>query len=250
MGREQIAERFFDASRVTRHLSLLLSVLLVGCTIPQVPARTIYEDPTNFVRLELDPKVLPDQPWTTHNHPISLSAETVAYILKGFTVRDRKTFIQIWITGEAPVMQAFRDEEITLLAPRLAEALQVARPNERITFYLSYPQTSIKREITSGGIYVRGDELHFVLSNQREIYGIPAYGMIYDRRYPLLPIAPKDFDLFFEPQTAVVPRRFSLWDNMWGLEKDEVVIDLNRVHRPTAVTWRMVSDQATRPSSP
>ncbi len=214
-------------SRFTPYVFVV--VLLAGCAVPHVPSRTVYEDPTNFVRVELDPNVLPDKPDTRHTHPATIGTDLMTDILKGLTVRDHKTFVQVWFTGEAPREPAFRDEEIAFLALQLSVALSKAAPNERVTFYLSYPQTSVKREITSGGIYALGDELHFALSNQREIYGIPAYGMIYDRRYPVLPIAPKDFDLFFEPENAIILKTFSLWARMWGLDRDEVVIDLNKL---------------------
>ena len=32
----------------------------------------------------------------------------------------------------------------------------MARENERVTYYMSQPQTSVKRIITSGGLYVKG----------------------------------------------------------------------------------------------
>jgi hypothetical protein len=217
------------ASRVARHASLLLLAALAGCAVPHVPSRTVYEDPTNFVRVELDPYVLPDKPETRHTHPAVIGTELMSDILRGFTVRERKTFVQVWFAGEASREPAFRDEEIAFLALQLSVGLSKAAPDERVTFYLSYPQTSIKREVTSGGLYVTGDELHFTLSNQREIYGIPAYGMVYDRRYPVLPIVPKDFDVFFEPESAVIVRTYSLWARMWGLDRDEIVIDLKRL---------------------
>jgi hypothetical protein len=189
----------------------------------------VYEDPTNFVRVELDPYVLPGEPETRHTHPAVIGTALMTDILRGITVRERKTFVQVWFAGEAPREPAFRDEEIGFLGLQLSVGLSKAAPEERVTFYLSYPQTSIKREVTSGGLYVTGDELHFTLSNEHEIYGIPAYGMIYDRRYPVLPVVPKDFDVFFEPEHAVIPKTFSLWARMWGLDRDEVVIDLKKL---------------------
>ena len=221
-----------------RSLSLLLTIhfsLLSGCAVPYVPSRTVYEDPTNFVRVEFDHRVLPERPETKHTHPTMIGTDEMAAILKGVAVRDRRLRAHVWISGEAAFEPAFTEAEIELLAARLADALAKATPEERVTYYLSYPQTSVKRQITSGGLYVQGGELHFTLSNHREIYGIPAYGMVYDRRYPVLPIAPKDFDVFFDPAHAVVPRIFSLWDVIWGLEKDDVVIDLNKLHPAKSV---------------
>ena len=105
----------------------------------------------------------------------------------------------------------------------------MARENERVTYYLSQPQTSVKRIITSGGLYVRGTELHFILGNWQTVYGIPAYGMIYDRRYPMNPIVSKGFDLFFDLDQAMVIQSTSIWDWLLANSKDELVIDLARV---------------------
>jgi hypothetical protein len=215
-----------------RALSLLLTVhfsLLIGCAVPLVPSRIVYEDPTNFVRLELDHRVLEASPETKHTHPAMIGVDDMTSVLRGVSVRDRRLKVHVWISGEAVFEPAFTEAEIELLAAKLADALAKGTPEERVTYYLSYPQTSVKRQITSGALYVHGSELHFTLSNHREIYGIPAYGMVYDRRYPVLPIAPKDFEVFFNPVHAVMPKRFSLWDAIWGLEKDDVVIDLNKL---------------------
>jgi hypothetical protein len=223
------------ASRVTRHASLLLLAALAGCAVPHVPSRIVYEDPTNFVRVEFDHRVRPDRPETRHTHPASVDAGVMASILKGIQIRDHRLQVHVWMSGEAAIEPAFTEAEVELLAAKLSDALAKAAPEERVTYYLSYPQTSVKRQITSGGVYVQGGELHFTLSNHREAYGIPAYGMVYDRRYPVLPIAPKDFDVFFDPPHAVVPKKFNLWDAIWGLEKDDVVIDLGKLHPPKSV---------------
>ncbi|MGH7235602.1 MAG: hypothetical protein ACREIO_04395, partial [Nitrospiraceae bacterium] len=138
--------------------------------------------------------------------------------------------VQVMLAGEAPWEPAFSQDEIALLAPRLSDALAHAKPDERIAYYLSRPQTSIKREITSGGLYIQEQYLHFILGNRRIIYGIPAYGMVYDRRYPMMPTAAKGFDLLFEPAEAVVKRESGVLDRMLGRAKDEVVIDLRKLH--------------------
>jgi hypothetical protein len=215
--------------------TLAYLLALAACAVPHVPSRTVYEDPINFVRLELDHRVLADRPETGHTHPAMVGTDEMATILKGIHVKDRRLRVHIWIAGEAPVEPAFTETEIELLASKLSDALSKARPEERVTYYLSSPQTSMKRQITSGGLYVQGGELHFTLSNNREIYGIPTYGMVYDRRYPVLPIAPKDFEVLFEPAQAVVRKPFSLWDAIWGLEKDDIVLDLGKLNSPDSV---------------
>ncbi len=212
---------------VARRLVLALCVLsCAGCAVPEVPARVVYEDPTNFVRLEPDAGVRPNDQATFHHHPASIGAEDMAGILRGLRVRDHRIGIHAHIAGEAPWEPAFEDDQIAVLAPRLVEALALAAPSELVTFYISTPQTSINREITSGGLYLQGNHLHFILANRSMIYGVPAHGMVYDRRYPMKPTDPKWFDLSFEPEAAMVKQKPSAIDLLLGREKDELVIDL------------------------
>ena len=202
-----------------------------GCAIPQVPSRTVYEDPVNFVRLELDANVLPEWPPGHFTHPAQFSHDQVRRVLMGLTVQEHQASIQRWISGDSIRLPMFRDGEIAILVPQLVEALRLARENERVTYYLSQPQTSVKRIITSGGLYVRGTELHFILGNWQTVYGIPAYGMIYDRRYPMNPIVSKGFDLFFDLDQAMVIQSTSIWDWLLANSKDALVIDARSVVR-------------------
>jgi len=211
------------ASRVT-----FVCALLAGCAIPMVPYRAVYEDPVNYVRLEVDDAVLAEWPPSAHAHPKAMRAEDVARILGGISVKEHRIWLQKWLQGEAPLMPAFRPEELALLSQQIAEAFALARPDERVTFYLSQPQTSVKRIITSGGVYLHGTELHFILGNWQIVYGIPSYGMIYDRRYPMRPTAAKGFNLFFDPEEATITQRHSLWDTLLANTTDELVIDLTK----------------------
>ncbi|RPH75625.1 MAG: hypothetical protein EHM80_15955 [Nitrospiraceae bacterium] len=115
------------------------------------------------------------------------------------------------------------------MSKQIAEALAAAKPDERVTFYLSQPQTSVKRVITTGGLYIHGTELHFILGNWQVLYGIPTYGMIYDRRYPMRPTAAKGFYLYFYPAEATVIQQHSLWDTLLANATDELVIDLTKI---------------------
>ena len=222
--------RLLCYSALSTQISALL--LLAACAIPQVPSRTVYEDPVNYVRLEEDPAVLPEWPPGHHAHPAAIGTERIRAILSGLMIQEHRVAIQRWIQGEAPLVPAFRDDEVALLAAQLAEALAEAKSNERVTFYLSQPQTLARRVITSGGIYVQGTELHVVLGNWQIIYGIPTYGMIYDRRYPMRPTAAKGFDLFFQPSEAVIPMKSSWLDDLLANGKDEMVLDLSKIQVP------------------
>jgi hypothetical protein len=213
------------ASRLTPYALLFC----VGCAIPMVPYRAVYEDPVNYVRLEVDDAVLPEWPPSAHAHPKAMGAEEVARILGGISVKEHRIWLQKWLQGEAPLVPAFRQEELALLSQQIAEAFAAAKPEERVTFYLSHPQTSVKRVITTGGLYVHGTELHFILGNWQVVYGIPTYGMIYDRRYPMRPTVAKGFDLFFEPGVATIIQQHSIWDTLLANTNDELVIDLTKI---------------------
>jgi hypothetical protein len=217
--------------RFTFHVSRFTFVcaLLAGCAIPIVPYRAVYEDPVNYVRLELDENVLPEWPPSAHSHPKAIGAEHLARILGSISVKEHQVWLQKRLQGEAPIIPAFLPEELTLLSKQIAEALALARPDERVTFYLSQPRTSVKRVITTGGVYVRGTELHFILGNWQVVYGIPTYGMIYDRRYPMRPTAAKGFYLYFTPADATLPQRNSFWDTLLANKNDELIIDLTKL---------------------
>ena len=202
---------------------------MVSCAVPVVPARVVYEDPTTFVRLEPDPLVQTESPETLHAHPASIQPEDVAGILRGMKVRDHRVNLYAKIAGEAPWKPVFREEDIAVLAPRLSEALALAESHEIVTFYLSVPQTSIQREITTGGLHIQGNHLHFILANRDVLYGVPAHGMVYDRKYPTRPTSPKWFDLDFEPSAAVVEQTVTTLDYMLGREQDQLIIDLGKL---------------------
>lgn len=217
-------------------LTLASALLLSGCAIPQVPSRTIYEDPVNYVRLEEDRGYLVEWPPSHNSHPAVLGPEVLRPLLQGLVIQEHRIWLQRWIAGDAPYQAAFQDQEIAILSVQLAEALAQAKPNERVTFYLSEPQTSTKRVVTSGGLYMKGTELHLILGNWQIVYGIPTYGMIYDRRYPMRPTAAKGFDLFFQPHEAMRRAESSWIDGVLANGADEVVIDLSKLPPPPAVS--------------
>ena len=219
--------RLISFSALSTQLSALL--FLSACAIPMVPYRAVYEDPVNYVRLEVDDSVLPEWAPSAHAHPKVMPAEEMARILGNISVKEHQIWLQKWLQGEAPLIPAFRPEELALLSQQIVEALAQARPDERVTFYLSQPRTSVKRVITTGGLYVHGTELHFILGNWQIVYGIATYGMIYDRRYPMRPTAAKGFHLYFYPAEATIPQRHSLWDTLLANTDDELVIDLTKI---------------------
>ncbi len=228
-------------------LLTLYAVLSFGCAAPQVPSRMIYEDPVNFVRLEEDAEVLEEWSPSHHTHPFTIEPEKLRAILLGLKVREHGIALQRWWRGESPLVSAFTDEEVAFLSVHILEALAEAKANERVTFYLSQPQTFARRIITTGGLYIHGTDLHLILGNWRIVYGIPAYGMIYDRRYPMRPTAAKGFDLIFHPSEAVIPTKSSFLDEVLANSKDELIIDLTKLEpsEPTVSLLKSCVSQDT-----
>src|SRR5687768_11818861 len=101
-------------SKALNHCLVAFSLALfaAGCAIPQVPSRIVYEDPVNFVRLELDGNVLREWPPSYFAHPVGFTEQQIRRILKGITVQEHRVRLQKWFLGEAPRVPVFREEEI------------------------------------------------------------------------------------------------------------------------------------------
>jgi hypothetical protein len=215
------------------------SVLLIffagsvsGCASPPFYSYLVYENPTAFVRLEISPWADSDLPQTWNAHPATLSRRQMQKALEGLRVREHRPAPLKWIRGIAQMEPAFRKEEIELLLPRLLEGLELAVPQELVTFYVSHPVNATKREVTSGGLYVTDGRLHIILSNYRAVYEIPPAGLIYDRRFPLFSLAPVGVDILYEAEEEELVRakEEGLFDAIFGDERSgEIVLDLSRL---------------------
>ena len=142
--------------------------LISACGPRQFTTVTIYDKPAAYVRLEFDRTV---KKGTEHSHPISLTPEQISAVLGGVRIEEPIALVQGDILQRDPVPRvhpAFTDKDIAFFAPLLALALSKATPEEVVTFYqISASIRRITREVTSGGLFVQGDELHLILANYR-----------------------------------------------------------------------------------
>lgn len=215
-----------------RFLFIVLAGGVLGCASPPFYSYLVYENPTAFVRLEFSPWAETDYPQTWNAHPVTLSRAQIQKALQGLRVREHRAAPLRWIRGTAEMEPAFRKEEVELLIPRLLEALELAVPQELVTFYVSHPLNATKREVTSGGLYVTEGRLHIILSNYRAMYGIPPAGLIYDRRFPLFSLGPLDVDILYEAEEEELVRaeEEGLYDAVFGDERSgEIVLELSRL---------------------
>ena len=145
-------QRVRSYSALSTQLSALL--FLSACAIPMVPYRAVYEDPVNYVRLEVDDAVLPEWPPSAHAHPKTMRAEDVARILGSISVKEHRIWLQKWLQGEAPLMPAFRPEELALLSQQIAEAF-AASPTGRTRDVLSQSTANVRQASHHHGRIIR-----------------------------------------------------------------------------------------------
>jgi hypothetical protein len=136
-------------------------VLLIGITLslsacvtgPELDV-TIHESDRGAVYVER----IPDRSFRAA-HPITLSADTIARVLRGVAVKvDRGPFGNI-IIGRS-IVRAFRDEDIQFLAPLLAEGLARAASDEQVGFRVVQPGMV---ELTKGSLYAYGRSLYLTV---------------------------------------------------------------------------------------
>ena len=181
-----------------------------GCGARQFTTITIYDNPAAYVRLEFDRTVKQGK---EHSHPISLTPEQVAAVLGGVRINEPSALVRGDLLQQEtvlPVHPAFTDKDIAFFAPLLARALSRATAEEVVTFYETRYLSATSREVTSGGLFVQGDEFHLILANYRShTHYVADYGVAEtqdDRRTPMQSLAPQNSQLDFEPNSAQAVR--------------------------------------------
>ncbi len=207
-------------------LPLLLSFLLIGCA-GGLEVRSLYEDNRTSVRLQTDREA-----GTGHSHPVTLSPKDMARILGGLRVVEQRYAVHELLAGSAPALAAFNMDEIRALAPLLSQALGKATPHEIVTFYRRYTSDAVGLAYTTGGLFVRDGNIHFVLANYRQPpsdamrRGIPSYEMdpIDD---PLQSLLRGKYEIMFLPQEAEVHPAKGDWT--WPYDDPGKVVIINAV---------------------
>jgi hypothetical protein len=206
-------------------------LLLGGCTSAPIPTQTIYETPHAFVRLQIDPSFRQE---AGHSHPAGVSTEHIAAVLRGIMIEEPLTRLPFYDDLSIPRRhQAFTEEAVAFWAPLLRLGLSKATPEEVVTFYQSKPLAFMKREVTSGGMFMDGEKLHVVLSNYRsETSSTPDISMADnqdDRLTPLRSLAPQKGTLQFEPQEFQVRPDDDGLSALFQWDKRELIIQIDRL---------------------
>jgi len=142
--------------RPQRALVLLIGITLTlsACATGPELDLTIHESDRGAVYVER----IPDRSFRAA-HPITLSADTMARVLRGVAVKeDRGPFGNV-IIGRS-IVRAFKDEDIQFLAPLLVEGLARAASGQQVGFRVIQPGMV---ELTKGSLYAYGRSLYLTV---------------------------------------------------------------------------------------
>jgi hypothetical protein len=209
----------------------------------------IYEDKNDSIWLKFDPAAT----GVGHSHPVAISHERMEKILEGILVADRSQIIGTIKGDETDWVTAFTPVQIKTLAPLLSEALRKASPKDMATFYLIIMDREHGKLVTSGGLFVRGRRLYFILANFRTMPSSKIYETTYEvdtRSEPLLPTARFQFALGFRPTRAWIPNGEVRGKDGYERYLDEsklVIIDLSHLFAESGATSSPARPSALSP---
>lgn len=147
--------------------ALVMVSLLANCASSPAFSRKVYEDPTVLVRLD-SPLVQGQVSTAPAEHIPELTAADLAEILRSVKIQSEISFVSYWILRKEPQSEpAFPNEDVQLLAPHLRAALAKARPNETAVFFLRRTREDGIPLVTTGGLFIQGNQLHVLLANAR-----------------------------------------------------------------------------------
>lgn len=191
-----------NVRRVAQVLLVAGLAFITGCTsVSPVPETVIHKAGLNQVHLEKDPDSV------SNSHPVSLSQSEVGALLRGVRVWKQRNLIHRLYAGESERTRGFRNEEVKILAPALANALELASPDQRIYFHLSHVTEYGEEETTSGWVSIRGNLLYLTLSEIHDRHSPGADITKYDRVLPNVPEQAPAFSVTFEPEEYVAKAR-------------------------------------------
>lgn len=150
---------------------IIVSLLLTGGSDAiAAPATRIVcgqcEEADRFVRLQ---SVTPDDRPVrsgTFAHPFLLPPADWRSILKGLQIQHHAEGLFASDPQES-ILPVFTEEDIEYLSITLSKAFGQAHPDEWVVFGLSRETSRGLSKLTTGGWYLDGPDLHFILANYR-----------------------------------------------------------------------------------
>jgi hypothetical protein len=168
--------------------------LLAGCARLPYTTQVVHVDRRVVTSLqrEIEPP--------GYSHPVQLTAQETAAILRGFSIREKQRLPLRWFAEEAPPKPLFREDEILALASYLAEALGKVGPDEHVHFEVIAPgfNPTMRNDVVAGWVAVRNQ--YFYLVPEWFHAQVPIRKSdLYDYNFPTPPPLAKEYLLYFEP---------------------------------------------------
>jgi hypothetical protein len=200
-------------------VALLFLAVGTGCAGPTIVTREIQREGTWFVRLDTyaDPKAAAG---LNFDHPATWPVEDITAVLSRFQVQERVALLE-----ETPPPQLFLSpDDIMRLAPSMQKALRTAGPSEWVVFYVGRPAGGAQ-DVTSGGFFLKGGQLHMVIANYRERVSPGSDGAEAVRVNPMRSLGGRAFRLRFDPPRYVLTTQANWMGGPYGPPASEVVLD-------------------------
>ena len=131
-------------------------LVLGGCARLPYTKTVVHEDQRVAVKLQAEVSS------AGYSHPVEIPPPYIAAILRGLSLREQQRLPLRWFAEEVPPRRVFREDEVEVLAPQLAAALQQVGPEERVYFEVFAPGVNprYRRDVTGGWLAVREHYLH------------------------------------------------------------------------------------------
>jgi hypothetical protein len=94
-------------------------------------------------------------------HPIRLSVDTMARVLRGVNIKENRGFLINSIFGKQEAVRALKDEDVEFLAPLLVDGLARAASDQQVGF--RFGRTGAPAEWKQGSLYAYGQSLYLAL---------------------------------------------------------------------------------------
>lgn len=243
-------------------VGLLAAEFVIGCVSRPVVTRTIYEDRSAWIRLEINPDA-DESAGTGDNDPAVPSAATLAALLKGFRAeKDYNPGLLSFAVGKTYFNRAFVDPELMVLTPHLSKALAQASPKERAAYCLAVDYLPDERFITTGWAYIIKPHLYFKLVEWRtpihvKSPAVPTSEACLVKPIPGVKTSDRFFKLEYSPQTFIEtfgPMGASIMNKRGEVVFKLTGLDVSKLSVPTerngATASFPVASESSRPPQP
>ncbi len=172
----------------------VIGIVFAGCARMPYTTKVVHEDQRVAVMLQQEVES------AGYAHPTQIDPQEVAAILRGYSLRKLQRLPLRWFAEEAPPIKIFREDELEVLAPQLADALRKAAPAERVYFEVFAPGLNPKyrRDVTGGWVAIQDRFFHLTMDYfhvQQPLTSTDPYYLNYPE--PWSP--PTSYLLYFEP---------------------------------------------------